>query len=56
MSEKQKEIMETLNKVMPKMTDTEREKLLSFAEGMAFMADRRPAERPGPNLAAGYIG
>ena len=37
MSEKEKEIIETFEKILPKMTELEREKLLSFGEGMAFM-------------------
>lgn len=36
MSEKEKKILETFGKVIPDMTELEREKLLSFGEGIAF--------------------
>lgn len=39
MSEKEKQIMETFGKVIPKLSELEREKLLSFGEGMAFKAE-----------------
>lgn len=38
MSEKEKQIMETFGKVLPNLTELEKEKLLSFGEGMAFKA------------------
>lgn len=41
MSEREKEIMETFEKVLPKMTELEQEKLLSFGEGMAFMKSEK---------------
>lgn len=44
---KQEKIMSTLGELLPKMTDVEQEKLLSFGEGMAFMMREREAERPG---------
>lgn len=37
MSEKEKKILETFGKVIPDLSDMEKEKLLSFGEGMAFM-------------------
>lgn len=37
MSEKEKQILETLGNVLPKLNEVEREKLLSFGEGMAFV-------------------
>lgn len=37
MSEKEKQIMDTIGEVLPRLTDVEKEKLLSFGEGMAFM-------------------
>lgn len=40
MSEKEKKILDTFGKVIPRMTDMEKEKLLSFGEGMAFMKDK----------------
>ena len=36
MSEKEKKILETFSEVLPKLTELEQEKLLSFGEGMAF--------------------
>ena len=39
MSEKQKQILETFEKLVPKLNDLESEKLLSFGEGIAFMKD-----------------
>lgn len=36
MSEKEKEILSTFEKVIPNLTEMEKEKLLSFGEGMAF--------------------
>lgn len=44
MSEKEKQILETFEKVLPDMTDMEKEKLLSFGEGMAFMKERQKQE------------
>ena len=41
MSEKQKQIMETLEKFVPKLDELECEKLLSFSEGMAFMKQKQ---------------
>lgn len=49
MSEKEKEILETFMNVLPKLTEVEREKLLSFGQGMTFMKDEQ-AKR---NTAAG---
>lgn len=36
MSEKEKQILDTFEKVLPDLTELEKEKLLSFGEGMAF--------------------
>ena len=36
MSEKEKQILETFEKVIPKLSPIEQERLLSFGEGMAF--------------------
>lgn len=49
MSEKEKEIIETFINVLPKMTEVEREKLLSFGQGMTFMKDEQAKQ----NTAAG---
>ena len=51
MSENEKKILETFEKVLPDMTELEREKLLSFGEGIAFKTaeqkNRRNLERTG---------
>lgn len=44
MSEKEKKIMESFEKVLPKLSELEKEKLLSFGEGMAFAVERREEE------------
>ena len=41
MSEVEKKIMETFEKVVPGMTEIQREKLLSFGEGVAFAISRQ---------------
>lgn len=41
MSEKEKKILETFGKVIPLLTELEKEKLLSFGEGMAFKAEKQ---------------
>lgn len=41
MSEREKQILETFEKVIPDLSEMEKEKLLSFGEGMAFMKDRQ---------------
>lgn len=38
MAEKEKQIIDTISKALPIMTDSEKEKLLAFSEGMACMA------------------
>ena len=45
MTEKQKKFLELMNQLLPRMNEMEQEKLLSFGEGMAFMADRRIERR-----------
>lgn len=49
MSEREKKILETFEKVIPDMTELEREKLLSFGEGIAF----KTAEQKKKEAAAG---
>lgn len=44
MSEKEKKILETFGKVIPDLSEMEKEKLLSFGEGMAFMKDKQKKE------------
>ncbi len=41
MSEKEKQILDTFGKVIPNLNDIEKEKLLSFGEGMAFMKNQQ---------------
>ena len=41
MSGKDKQIMDTFEKVIPMMTDAEKERLLAFGEGMAFKAEQQ---------------
>lgn len=41
MSEKGEKILETFGKAIPGMSETEKERLLAFGEGMAFMMDQR---------------
>lgn len=38
MSDKEREILKTFEEVIPELTELEKEKLLSFGEGMAFKA------------------
>ena len=45
MSEKEKKILETFEKVIPDLNELEKEKLLSFGEGMAFMKDKQKPKR-----------
>ena len=49
MPEKEKQILKNITDVMPKLTDLEKEKLLSFSEGIAFAVERqqeRKEDRP----------
>ena len=41
MSEKDKQIIETFQKVLPELTEVEKEKLQSYGEGIAFMAEKQ---------------
>lgn len=41
MSEKGIQIMETFGKVIPTLTDAEKDRLLAFGEGMAFKAEQQ---------------
>ena len=45
MSEKDKQIMDTFGKVVPNLSEADKEKLLAFGEGVALMAERMRAER-----------
>lgn len=44
MSEKEKKIMEVFGRIIPTLSDQEKEKLLAFGEGMAFKADQQRAQ------------
>ncbi len=41
MSDKQKKILEMINKIVPNLTEQEQERFLSFGEGIAFMIGQR---------------
>lgn len=41
MSENEKKILKTFGELIPKLTETEKEKLLSFGEGMVFMKNNQ---------------
>lgn len=45
MSESEKKILETFEKVIPNLTEVEKEKLLSFGEGMAFKTEQAKKEK-----------
>ena len=40
-SEKEEKILKTFEKTIPKMTELEREKLLSFGEGILFVKEKK---------------
>ena len=46
MAEKEKQILETISKALPLMTDIEKERLLAFSEGMAYVAEHRAESQP----------
>lgn len=48
MSEKQKQILETFDKVIPHLSELEKEKLLAFGEGLGFAVkpDNSDKEKP----------
>lgn len=41
MSEKEKKILDTFGKIMPDLTELDKEKLLAFGEGMAFKINQQ---------------
>lgn len=45
MSKNEKEILKTFEKVIPDLTELEREKLLSFGEGIAFKTAEQKKQR-----------
>lgn len=38
-SKKEEEILQTIRKLLPMLTDTEKERLLAFGEGIAFKSE-----------------
>lgn len=46
MSEKQKQVMEGFEKVLPKMTDLEMARLIGYGEGLAAREDRQKEAEP----------
>ncbi len=46
-SENDKRIMDVFARVIPELSDLEKEKLLAFGEGMAFKADQQRAAQAG---------
>lgn len=47
MTKQEKEILETFLSAIPCMTEREKDKLLAFGEGMAFMVKRNHEARSG---------
>lgn len=45
MSEKEKKILETFGKVIPDLSEMEKERLLAFGEGIAFKSEQIKAEK-----------
>lgn len=45
MSEKEKQVLETLEKAIPNMTEMEMAQLLGFGEGLAAREDRQDKEK-----------
>lgn len=48
MSEKGKDILNTFTKLLPKLSNMEQEKLLSFGEGMAFIKSLQDNQQSQP--------
>lgn len=51
MTDKERKILETFGKVVPTLSDFEKEKLLSFGEGMAFVKDKERERKDCPESA-----
>lgn len=45
MPETDKRILQSITATLPKLTDLEKEKLLSFSEGIAFAKDQQESNR-----------
>lgn len=52
MQDRQTKVLETFNALMPKMTELEQEKLLSFGEGLTFLFRDRAARPATPSQGA----
>ena len=50
MSEKEKQILETFDKVIPYLSEVEKEKLLAFGEGLGFAVKANSPDRNGSAL------
>lgn len=44
MSENEKRILETFGRVIPKLTELDKERLLAFGEGLAFKVSQQTAQ------------
>ena len=44
--EKEKKILETFGKVVPELSELEKERLLAFGEGLAFKVGQQYAQAP----------
>lgn len=51
MSEKETKILDTFGEAIPKLSELEKEKLLAFGEGMAFMVERKDSTAQAPDTA-----
>lgn len=45
MSDTEKKILETFEKVLPTLDEAQKERLLGFGEGMAFKAEQQKLEK-----------
>ncbi len=45
MSETEKKILATFEEVLPKLTESEKERLLYFGEGMAFKSEQQHEDK-----------
>lgn len=46
MSDKEKQILKTFERIIPRLSETEKEKLPSFGEGMAFVKNKQSGDVP----------
>lgn len=52
MSERDKQIMDTFGRVVPHLSEIDKEKLLAFGEGVALMAERLHEQLDGQQSSA----